>query len=193
MRRAWPTGGCCAKRGEYTIWSSHVVEDKYCVHQVPCSLVDGLHSFGKLYCLLLQEISRVIRKMDVCTQVRQSRSWMGTWKTVPGALDALPYVSAFITVFGKMQKSWRKRQCILCTCCCQLTQTAWKMPYYGVNWHVDHLIGDSSYLIHLYHQHYRAAWICSLYLKHEFVAPLIIAIGWQVAKLHLMSDTCVVA
>jgi len=143
------------------IWSLHVDEDKYCVRLAPVSLVDGHHRFGKLYCVYLQEISRVIRKMDVCTQYAdQSHEWgSGRWR--PRAPVALPFVSACIIAFGKMQKFWRQSQRILHKCLCHLTQTTWNIPDYGVNWQADQFIGDSLYLIHLYHQHYLAAYICS--------------------------------
>jgi len=41
--------------------------------------------------------------MFVGKYANESHEW-GSGKWCPGALDALPFVSAFITVFGKMQK-----------------------------------------------------------------------------------------
>ena len=120
--------------------------------------------------------------MFVHKYTNQSHEW-GSGRSCPGALLALPYVSEFVTVFGKMQKFWSKRQRILYTCCCQLTQTTRKIPDYGVNWQVDHFIGDSSYLIHLYYQHYRAGYICSAaHYSYWLTGCKITSYEWHMCK-----------
>jgi len=171
--------GLLRQQGEYMIWNSHVVEDKYCVRLQPCSLVDGHHRFGKLYCLFLQEISRVIRKMDVSTQVCQSESWMRKWKMV------FRCPSRFAFRFCIYNCIWQNAEILK-------TKSAYSL-YMSFPSYTNHtkyarlrrkLTGRSIYIWYIY--------IINIIAQNIFVAPLIIAIEWQVVKLHLMSDTCLV-
>jgi len=138
------------------VWSSHVVENKYCVRLVPCSLVDGHNRFGKLYCLYLQEIRRVIRKMDVCRHVCQSKSWMGKWKMVPRC------PSRFAFPFHIYNCIWQNAEILKSKSAYSFYISLPTYPNYKKDARLwRKFVGNSSYLTHLYHRHYRAANIYS--------------------------------